>query len=80
MVKSSSIHIHTEWNDAAPVTNLSGRSLKVGFGHVGVIVAVVLVAVVLSILSSLLLPLGGLVVWSVATGDELGDGLETGPC
>ena len=46
-----------------------------GFGHVDLVVAVVL-----SVLSSLLLPLGSSVVRSVATGGELGDGLETGPC
>ena len=46
-----------------------------GFGHVGLTVAVVL-----SVLSSLLLALGGSVVKSVATGGELdsGGGLETG--
>ena len=52
-------------------------SVKVGFGHVGLVVAV------LSVLSSLLLPLGGSVVWSIVTGDDgldSGGGPETGPC
>lgn len=52
--------------------------VKVGFGHVGIIVDLVL-----SELSSLLLPLGGSVVWSITTADEgldSGGGLETGPC
>ena len=48
-----------------------------GFGHVDLIVTVVL-----SVLSSLLLPPGGSVVRSGVTGGELdsGSGLETGPC
>lgn len=70
MVKNSSAHMHTEWQDATPVANESVASIQVGLGHVGL---GIVVALVLSVLSSLLLMLllGSSVVCTVTTGGGL---------
>ena len=70
MVKNSSAHTHTEWQDATPVANESVASIQVGLGHVGL---GIVVALVLSVLSSLLLMflLGSSVVSTVTTGGGL---------
>lgn len=73
MVKNSNVHKHTEWSDATPVgdTSLGSEVLIMGVCSVNFTVAVVL-----SVLSSLLLLLllGDPVVGSVASES----GLETG--
>ena len=70
MVKNSSAHTHTEWQGATPVANESVASIQVGLGHVGL---GIVVALVLSVLSSLLLMflLGNSVVSTVTTGGGL---------
>ena len=74
VVKNSSVQKHTEWSDATPVVG------DMSFGSEVLIMGVCnvkfTVAVVLSVLSSLLLllPLGDPVVGS----DASGSGLETG--
>ena len=69
MVKNSNVQKHTEWSDATPVgdTSFGSEVLMMGVCNVKFTVAVVL-----SVLSSLLL-LGDPVVGSVASGS----GLET---
>ena len=75
MVKNSNVHKHTEWSDATPVpvgdTSFGSEVLIMGVCSVNFTVAVVL-----SVLSSLLLLLllGDPVVGSVASES----GLETG--
>ena len=70
MVKNSSAHTHTKWQGATPVANESVASIQVGLGHVGL---GIVVALVLSVLSSLLLMflLGSSVVSTVTTGGGL---------
>lgn len=73
MVKNSNVQKHTEWSDATPVGDTSFGSEVLMMGGCNVKFTV---AVVLSVLSSLLLLLllGDPVVGSVASGS----GLETG--